>query len=226
MAGLTLARTGVGWFWGAPSRASASGQAEMTLEEARLRSRPLLARLESRFIPTPGGGLPVLPKSNCGSPWTWLLSEGNSSERTSDTKEQPVSSPRRLIGLSALLAVVSLCVACGGGAKPAVREGGPEPPGEAPTGAPESATQFAEGPAATEASPQAKKADATSEAQDDALVSAPRRLVPIKSYAVIDAWRRASELTGQRVRLTGVATVKRNAARVYVVFASKTGLTL
>jgi hypothetical protein len=50
-----------------------------------------------------------------------------------------------------------------------------------------------------------------------------RNLVPIKSYAVVQAWRQAGALKGQHVRLTGEAEVKRTERGVYAVFTLPTG---
>jgi hypothetical protein len=52
----------------------------------------------------------------------------------------------------------------------------------------------------------------------------PSRLVPIKSYPAVDAWRQSATLKGERVRLTGEAEVKRTANGVYAVFKLPTGL--
>ena len=49
------------------------------------------------------------------------------------------------------------------------------------------------------------------------------KLVPIKSYPIVAAWRQASALKGQRVRLTGEAEVKRSVHGVYAVFKLATG---
>jgi hypothetical protein len=49
------------------------------------------------------------------------------------------------------------------------------------------------------------------------------RLVPIKSYSAVDAWRQSATLKGERVRLTGEAEVKRTANGVYPVFKLPSG---
>src|SRR5262249_47886254 len=58
------------------------------------------------------------------------------------------------------------------------------------------------------------------------LASVPRRTikyVPIPSYSAADALRSSNSLSGERIRLTCVAEVKRSVNGVYAAFASATG---
>jgi hypothetical protein len=121
----------------------------------------------------------------------------------------------RLLSLAALLALVTLCLACGGGGRPASPKS-TEKESEAPP---------AEVEPAKPAEPEAPPPDAPPKEEAKPKVEKPaRKLVAIKSFDAVDAWYRADELKGRRVRLTGEATVKRSRNGVYLVFAKASGL--